>query len=269
MLGFLYFDPGFLLLMVPLVLLSLWAGSRVKGTFARYNQSPIRSGYSGAQAAQAILGAANIRDVSIEEVPGMLSDHYDPRQKVVRLSSEVLHGRTPAAVAVAAHEVGHALQHAQGYAPMQWRGQLVPVVGVTSQLAIPLVFLGLFMQSMGLAWLGVIAFSAVVLFHLVTLPVEFDASARAIRILEGSGIVAADEMTGVRKTLYAAGFTYLRRPWSRRSSCSTSCGAWACWAAAGTSRPRPRDRSADLSNAFAAADPRSATPFLPRSSRMR
>jgi Zn-dependent membrane protease YugP len=210
MLSFIYMpDPLFWIIMIPLTVLSLWASARVKGTFARYNQHPLRSGYSGEDAARAILRSAGVRDVRIEGVPGMLSDHYDPRTKVVYLSEEVLRGRTAAAVAVAAHEVGHALQHAQAYAPLTVRGQLVPVVNIASQLAIPLIFLGIFIQVMGLAWLGVIAFGAVVLFHLVTLPVEFDASNRAIRILEGSGIAAADEMVGVRKTLYAAGFTYL------------------------------------------------------------
>jgi hypothetical protein len=199
----------YLLIMAPFLVLSIWAASRVKGTFAKYNQVPIRSGYSGAEAAQAILRGAGIHDVGIESVPGMLSDHYDPRQKVVRLSNDILHGRTAAAVAVAAHEVGHAIQHAQGYAPMQWRGAMVPAVQLGDTLAFPMIIGGLFFHLPGLALLGVIAFSLAVLFHLVTLPVEFDASNRAIRILEGSGIVAADEMPGVRKTLFAAGFTYV------------------------------------------------------------
>ena len=199
----------YLIFCVPFVLLSMWAASRVKGTFARYDQTPIRSGYSGAQAAQAILHAVGIRDVGIEAVPGMLADHYDPRKKVVRLSEGVLNGRTPAAVAVAAHEVGHAIQHAQGYAPLQLRTAMVPAVSLGSSLALPMLILGVMLNFMGLALLGVIAFSLAVLFHLVTLPVEFDASNRAIRILEGSGIVASDEMEGVRKTLFAAGFTYV------------------------------------------------------------
>ena len=199
----------YLLFSLPFLALSIWAASRVKSTFARYNQTPIRSGYSGAQAAQAILHAAGIHDVSIEAVPGMLSDHYDPSKRVVRLSTEVLNGRTPAAVAVAAHEVGHALQHAQDYKPMEIRSAIVPAVQLGSQLAFPMILAGLFLHLPGLALVGVIGFSLAVLFHLVTLPVEFDASGRAIRILERSGIVSADEMVGVRKTLYAAGFTYV------------------------------------------------------------
>ena len=204
-----FFDFDFLLLMIPLMALSWWAQSRVKGTFKKYNQTPIRSGYSGAQAAQAILRAAGIHDVGIKAVPGMLADHYDPRRKKVALSEEVLNGQTPAAVAVAAHEVGHAIQHAQGYAPMQMRSAVVPAVQFADSLAMPMIFFGFFLGMTSLAMVGVIAFSVAVLFHLVTLPVEFDASNRAIKILESSGIVAPDEMVGVRKTLYAAGFTYL------------------------------------------------------------
>ena len=204
-----FFDPLYLVVMLPMLALSMWAGSRVKGTFKKYNRTPIRSGYSGAQAAQAILRAAGIHDVGIKAVPGMLADHYDPRRKEVALSEEVLNGQTPAAVAVAAHEVGHAIQHAQGYAPLQWRSTMVPAVQLGSSLALPMLMFGFFLHIGPLAWLGVIAFSFAVLFHLVTLPVEFDASNRAIKILESSGIVASDEMVGVRKTLYAAGFTYV------------------------------------------------------------
>ncbi|MEZ5964368.1 MAG: zinc metallopeptidase [Planctomycetota bacterium] len=189
--------------------LSLWASHKVKSTFAAHNQTPIRSGMSGAEAAAAILRAAGVHDVRITAVSGMLSDHYDPKQKVVALSEEVLHNRTPAAVAVAAHEVGHALQDAHGYAPMHVRAGLVPVASFANGLAFPLILLGIFTHATGLIWLGIIGFGLGVLFHLVTLPVEFDASARAIKILERSGIVASDEMPGVRKTLYAAGFTYL------------------------------------------------------------
>jgi Zn-dependent membrane protease YugP len=202
-------DPVYLLIMLPLLALSIWAASRVKGTFAKYNQNPIRSGYSGADAARAILAGAGIHDVSIRSVPGMLSDHYNPMKKEVVLSEEVLNGRTPAAVAVAAHEVGHAIQHAQGYQPMTVRSALVPAANFGSGLAPWLIIFGIITGSLGLAWVGVIGFGAAVLFHLVTLPVEYDASFRAMRILEGSGIVAGDEMPGVRKTLYAAGFTYV------------------------------------------------------------
>ncbi|MHC4515704.1 MAG: zinc metallopeptidase [Planctomycetota bacterium] len=199
----------YLLLMLPLLALSIWAGSRVKGTFARYNKIPIRSGFSGLETAQAMLRGAGIDGVTIEPVPGMMSDHYDPRHKVVRLSKDILHGRSAAAVAVAAHEVGHAIQDAQAYRPMQWRAAVVPAASLGSSLAIPMILAGWFLHIGPLVWLGVIGFSFAVLFHLVTLPVEYDASFRAMKILEGSGIVAADEMPGVKKTLYAAGFTYV------------------------------------------------------------
>jgi hypothetical protein len=199
----------YLLVCAPFVLLSIWAAARVKGTFHAHNQHPIRSGVSGAEAAQMILHGAGIHDVRIQEVHGMLSDHYDPMRKVVALSSEILRGRTPAAVAVAAHEVGHAIQHAQLYRPMQWRAGLVPLVNLTNQLWIPMLLFGGIAHLPQFALIAVIVFSVGLLFHLVTLPVEFDASNRAIQILERSGIVASDEMPGVRKTLYAAGFTYI------------------------------------------------------------
>lgn len=204
---FFYFDLQYLLIMAPFLALSIWASMRVKGTFARYSEVP--AAYSGAEAAELILQGAGIHDVGLEAVPGMLSDHYDPMRKVVCLSEEVLNGRNVAAVAVAAHECGHAIQHAQAYAPMQWRAALVPVVQFGSSLAIPMILFGFILHIGPLAWLGVIAFSFAVLFHLVTLPVEFDASRRALVILERSGILDAEQMEGARKTLFAAGFTYV------------------------------------------------------------
>lgn len=209
MLSFLYFDPYYFVLLGPFLLLALWAQMRVKGTFARYRAVPLRSGLSGADVAQRILRAAGIQDVSIEAVPGMLSDHYDPARKVVALSEEVLHGRSVASAAVAAHEVGHAIQHAQGYQAMAARAALVPVVQFGSTLAFPMLLLGMFLASKTLAFVGIALFAVAVLFHLVTLPVEFDASRRAIAILERSGIAVGEEMAGVRKTLFAAGFTYI------------------------------------------------------------
>lgn len=206
---FYYFSPLYLLLTVPFAILAIWASSRVKGTFAKYNQVPIRSGFSGAQTAQAMLRGAGIHDVAIESVPGMLSDHYDPTRRVVCLSDEILHGRSAAAVAVAAHEVGHAIQHHQNYGPLGIRASLVPAANLGCGLAPWMIILGIMFNLGGLAWLGIIGFGAAVLFHVVTLPVEYDASFRAMKVLEHSGIVAADEMPGVKKTLYAAGFTYV------------------------------------------------------------
>jgi Zn-dependent membrane protease YugP len=208
MLGF-FFDPLYLLLISPFALLALWAQARVKGTYAKYRDVPLRSGMSGAEVASRILRAGGIEDVSIAGTPGMLSDHYDPTRRVVVLSEDILHGRSVAAAAVAAHEVGHALQHAQGYKAMQARAALVPVVQFGSSLAIPMIVIGALLANQTLALIGVILFSFAVLFHLVTLPVEFDASRRAIQILERSGIAVGEEMHGVRKMLYAAGFTYI------------------------------------------------------------
>ncbi|MBK8975123.1 MAG: zinc metallopeptidase [Planctomycetes bacterium] len=203
------FDPNYFLFVGPFMLLALWAQWRVKGTFARYAEMPLRQRLSGAEVAQLILRGAGIHDVSIEAVPGMLSDHYDPQAKSVRLSADVLQARTVAAAAVAAHECGHAIQHAQGYAPMAWRAGLVPVVNLMSSAALPMFLAGIFLGWTGFAWFAVALFGVTTLFHLVTLPVEFDASARAIRIVEASGLAVGDELVGVRKVLYAAGFTYL------------------------------------------------------------
>ena len=159
-LGFFYFDPRFFLIIGPFMLLAMWASMKVKGTFAKYNQGRLRSGVSGLEAAQMILQAAGLHEVRIGQVPGMLSDHYNPVKKTVNLSSEILNGRTPAAVAVAAHECGHAIQHARAYKPLAWRSELVPVVSLTSTLAFPMILGGLLIAGFQwLAWLGIIAFS--------------------------------------------------------------------------------------------------------------
>jgi Zn-dependent membrane protease YugP len=209
MLSFVYFDFQYLLWMAPFLLLSMWAAIRVKGTFAKYSQVQLRSGVTGAEAARMILRAGGMPDVQLQPVPGMLTDHYDPRTKVVALSEEVMGSSSAGAVAVAAHECGHALQHAAAYAPMQARAAMVPVVNFANAAWIWVLFGGMVMHSLGLIWAGIILGAAGVLFHVVTLPVEFDASRRAFAVLSSSGIVAADEMPGVRKTLYAAGFTYI------------------------------------------------------------
>ena len=208
MLAFFFFDMFYLIFMAPFLLLAGWASWKVKATFNKYNKVPIRSGISGVEAAQMILRAAGLEEVQIREVHGMFSDHYNPMNKTVNLSREILLGKTPAAVAVAAHECGHALQHQARYAPMELRSSIVPVANIGSKLAWPMIFIGAFL-SKPLAIVGVILFALVLVFHLITLPVEFDASRRAIRILENSGVVASDEMPGVRKTLFAAGFTYV------------------------------------------------------------
>ncbi len=214
--AFFFFDPRYFLIVGPFLLLAMWANWKVKGTFERYNKGSLRSGLSGLDTARMILQASGLRDVKIEAVPGMLSDHYDPHDRVVRLSQEILQGRTPAAVAVAAHECGHALQDAENYKPMEIRSSIVPVVGLGTKMAMPMFLFGFLLGGMRgmpfgslLLWLGVIGFGMGVLFHLVTLPVEFDASRRAFRILSSSGMVTEEEMPAVKKVLYAAGFTYV------------------------------------------------------------
>ncbi|MEZ5989174.1 MAG: zinc metallopeptidase [Planctomycetota bacterium] len=205
-----FFDFRYILfVMIPALVLAGLAQMWLKGAFAKWSQRPARSGMSGREAARAILDAAGLHDVRIEGVPGMLSDHYDPNKKAVFLSQDIMDGRTPAAIGVAAHEVGHALQDAQGYAPMRARAAIVPLANIGSQLAFPMIILGLILNVIGLAWVGVVAFGLAVLFHLVTLPVEFDASRRAIKIVDQSGIAHAEDMPGVRSCLHAAGFTYV------------------------------------------------------------
>jgi hypothetical protein len=200
-----------LLFMLPFLALSLWATWKVKSTFAKYSKVRLRSGLSGLEAARMVLEAAGIDDVSIRPAKGILSDHYNPLNKTVNLSQEVLQGRSAAAVGVAAHEVGHAIQHARAWAPMKWRNAFVPVANIGSSLGVPMIIIGMFLGSFGatLALLGVILFAGAVLFHLVTLPVEFDASRRAVAILGDSGAVTPEELGGVKKTLMAAGFTYV------------------------------------------------------------
>ena len=203
-----FFDPMYFLIIGPAFLIALFAQFRVKSTFAKYSKVAPSSGYSGAQAAQAILQANGIHDVSVEQARGFLSDHYDPRSKSLRLSPDVYSGRSLASVGVAAHEVGHALQHAQEYAPLKLRSSLVPLTMFGSQLAMPLFFLGLWF-SMELALVGALLFTVVVLFQFVTLPVEFNASTRAIAQLEGTGIVRSHEAGQAKKVLNAAALTYV------------------------------------------------------------
>jgi uncharacterized protein len=204
------FDPLYLLLTLPALVFSIWAQVRVKSNFAKYSKVALRSGMSGADAARAIVRASGLEGVNVERHAGFLSDHYDPRSKHLRLSPEVFDGRSVSAVAVAAHEAGHALQDAQGYAPLMLRTQLVPITQIGQQLWFWPFMLGFVLKISGLMWLGVIAFTAVVLFQLVTLPTEYDASNRAKAVLATSGIVSSsEEARGVEKVLGAAALTYV------------------------------------------------------------
>jgi len=193
---------------VPLAL-GLWARSKVKRTFRRWSEVPVRNGMTGAQAAAAVVRAAGLPDVEIRAVAGTLSDHYDPRNRTLNLSADVGQAATVAAVGVAAHEAGHAIQDAAGYTPMRIRQTVVPVASIGSSLAFPLIFLGFILGSLGLVNVGLALFTAIVLFQLVTLPVEFDASRRALVALRDGGLLAADEVGGAKQVLSAAAWTYV------------------------------------------------------------
>jgi Zn-dependent membrane protease YugP len=203
------FDPVYMLVMVPGLVLSLWASFKVKSTFNRYSQVRPRSGLSGADAARALLRRSNVDGVQVEEVQGFLSDHYDPGARLLRLSPDVFHGRSLAALGVAAHEAGHALQHATKYAPLGFRSLVVKPASFGSSLGMYAVMGGMLLQLQPLIWLGIVAFSIFVLFTLITLPVEFNASSRAVAALQSAGMIAADEVEGTRKVLNAAALTYV------------------------------------------------------------
>ncbi len=202
-----FFDPMYLLFIAPALLLALWAQFRVHSAYARAQQQP--APLSGAAAARHILDHAGLTDVAIETIPGQLSDHYDPRERVLRLSTEVAQSRTLAAVGIAAHESGHALQDAKHYAPLKIRNLVVPVAGFGSQFSIVLLFLGILFRSPPLLVTGIALFSVFVFFQVVNLPVEFNASNRAKAELVQLGIVPAQEMTYVNDVLNAAALTYV------------------------------------------------------------
>jgi Zn-dependent membrane protease YugP len=204
-----FFDPLYLMLLGPAMLLALWAQFKVKRAYSRYSEVPTARGATGAQVAAEILRANGIADVPIEVADGFLSDHYDPRSRTLRLSSGVYHGRSVAAAGIAAHEVGHAIQHARAYGPLVLRNTLAPVAMLGSNLAMILLMVGLFLKAMGLVYLGIIAFSAAVVFTLITLPVEFDASRRAKELLPQLGLVTSGERDGVATVLNAAALTYV------------------------------------------------------------
>jgi len=203
-----FWDPTFIVL-IPAVLLALYAQFRVKSAYAQYSQVPVSSGLTGAQAAGEILRRNGLSDVSVERTEGVLSDHYDPRTRALSLSPDVYSGASVASVGVAAHETGHAIQHARGYAPLALRSAMVPTVQFGSWLAWPIFILGFLFHSGGMVQVGILVFSAVVAFTVVTLPVEFDASARAMRALQEERLVTPDELRGVRSVLTAAALTYV------------------------------------------------------------
>jgi hypothetical protein len=207
---FTLFDPYYWIIVGPTLLLALWATLRVKSTFARYQNVGVKSGMTGAQAAAAVAHAGGAEGITIERTQGFLSDHYDPRTRTLRLSPEVYDGQSISAIAVGAHEAGHAVQHAHGYAPLNFRSQMVPVANIGSNLWIWIFMAGLFMKAPFLVNIGIVLFAVVVMLQLVTLPVEFDASNRAKAVLAQSGIVSTpEEARGVSSVLGAAAMTYV------------------------------------------------------------
>lgn len=203
-----FFDPMYLLAVAPAMLLSLWASHRVRSAFGHYSQVGTSSGMSGAEAARHLLDDAGLHSVAIVETEGQLSDHYDPTQRQLALSHDVYHGRSVAAVGVATHEAGHALQHATGYLPLGLRSALVPLAGIGTNIGYLVMIIGLLIHPF-VFLVGAGLFSLVLLFQLVTLPVEFDASARAKRLVVEAGIIRGDERIGVDRVLDAAALTYV------------------------------------------------------------
>jgi len=204
-----FFDPLYLLFMAPALILSAIATGWVQSAFSKYSKVRSSTGLTGAQAAREILDRNGLRDVDIEMVDGMLSDHYDPSKRVLRLSSKVYSSPSLAAIGVASHEAGHALQHQANYAPLMLRQAIAPVASVGSSLSWILIMIGFFAQATGLIKLGILAFTIAVFFTLVTLPVEFNASRRAKALVRDYGLVAPGESGAVSRVLSAAAMTYV------------------------------------------------------------
>ena len=198
-----------ILIVIPGMLFTLWAQYKVRSGFARYSRMPLAGYMTGAAVARRMLDSNGLSHVPVEMVSGHLSDHYDPRHKVLRLSQSVYHGSNVAAVGVAAHEAGHALQDAKGYVPLRFRIAIVPACNIGSRLAMPLFFIGLLLASDMFMTVGILAYAAVTLFQLITLPVEFNASRRAMQAIASWGYMSADEQDGSRRVLRAAAMTYV------------------------------------------------------------
>jgi len=203
-----FVDPLYFVFALPAFLLALYAQFKVQSAYGRYSRQPNMRGISGVQAAQILLQYAGLTNVHIEGTPGQLSDHYDPRGKVLRLSADVGNGRSVAALGIVAHEVGHAQQDFQGYMPLRFRSMLVPVTNLGTWLGPVLFFIGLLLNSVRMAEIGLIAFSAAVVFTAVTLPVELNASKRALALLRATNLVDSRELNGARSVLNAAALTY-------------------------------------------------------------
>lgn len=198
-----------MLILIPAVLLSLWAQSRVSSTFAQYSGVYAHGGVTADQVARMLLTRFGLGSMPINRVAGSLTDNYNPADRTLNLSESVYNSRSIASIGVAAHEVGHAIQHSKLYAPLMFRNSIVPVVNITTQASMPLFFIGLIMGNSMLLNLGIILFCGSLVFHLVTLPVELDASSRALKLLKETGTLTSDELDGARKVLNAAALTYV------------------------------------------------------------
>ncbi|MBR1672420.1 MAG: zinc metallopeptidase [Fretibacterium sp.] len=198
-----------MLLLIPAVLLSMWAQARVQSTFGQYSQVAARGGVTADAVAQMLLARFGLGAMPINRVQGSLTDHYDPRNRTLNLSETVYGSRSIASIGVAAHEVGHAIQHSQAYGPLMLRNSIVPAVNIASSASMPLFIVGLMMGNRLLTNLGILLFVGALTFHLVTLPVELDASSRALALLEETGTLAPDELAGAKKVLSAAAWTYI------------------------------------------------------------
>lgn len=204
-----YFDYYYLILVVPALLLAIWAQVQVKTTYRKYSRVPNSRGMTGAYAAQAVLNSYGITDVRIERVSGNLTDHYDPRSKVIRLSDGVYNSSTVAAIGIACHEAGHAAQHAENYAPIKIRNAIIPVCNIGSTIGIPLALIGWIFSFSILIYVGLGLYAAVFIFQVATLPVEFNASRRAIKVIDETQLLRDDEIGGAKKVLAAAAMTYV------------------------------------------------------------
>ena len=213
--GYYYgFDWTYIVLVLPCILISLWASSNVNSTFKKYSTQFSYHRLTGAQAAQRVLQANGVHGVRIERVGGNLTDHYDPKTNVIRLSDSVYNSTSTAAIGVACHEAGHAVQYAQSYAPIKLRAAIIPITNFGSKIAMPLILAGVLLTALGtfsdtLVYMGIAAFGLSLVFQLVTLPVEFNASRRAMDAIRNSGILTEEEQRGARKTLTAAAMTYV------------------------------------------------------------
>ena len=209
-----FFDWTYVVLVLPCILLSLWASSSVNSTFRKYSQQHSRRGITGAQAAERVLRSNGVSGVRIEHVSGNLTDHYDPKTNVIRLSDSVYGSTSTAAIGVACHEAGHAVQYAQSYAPIKLRAAIIPITNLGSKLAMPLILIGILLAafeslSFGFVYLGIACFGLSLVFQLITLPVEFNASRRAMEAIESGELLTIEEQRGAKKTLTAAAMTYV------------------------------------------------------------